>query len=73
MDLSKAYDCLPNDLIIAKLDDMGLTQAVKDFYFITRAAQNNVLKWDKPLLIGLKFSVGFLKDQNYFHYYLIYS
>ena len=44
MDLSKAYDCLPNDLIIAKLDDMGLTQAVKDFYFITRASKNNVLK-----------------------------
>ena len=60
MDLSKAYDCLPHDLIIAKLEAYGLDTNRLRFLF---DEENKELKWDPPIVIGLAFSVGFLKDQ----------
>ena len=30
MDLSKAYDCLPHDLLVAKLEACGVDKAVLD-------------------------------------------
>ena len=50
MDLSKAYECLPHDLVIAKLEAYGLDT-------------NKELKWHPLIVIGLRFFVGFLKDQ----------
>ena len=72
MDLSKAYDCLPLDLVIAKLEAYGLdTNSPRIFFFlITWAAENKELKSDPLIAIGLRFFVGFLRDQ---YYYLIYS
>ena len=73
MDLPKAYDCLPHDLIIAKLEAYGLdTNSVRFYFFflITGAAENKELKSDLLIAIGLRFFVGFLKDQ---YYNLIYS
>ena len=41
MDLFKAYNCLPHDLIIAKLETYGLdTNNQKDLFLITSAAEN---------------------------------
>ena len=55
MDLSKAYDCLRHDLVIAKLEAYGLDTNSLRF-------ENKELKCD-PLIIGLRFFVGFLKGQ----------
>ena len=45
MDLSKVYDCLLHDLVIAKLEAFGLdTNSLRFFFLITRAAENKELK-----------------------------
>ena len=64
MDLSTVYDCLPQDLVIAKLEAYGLdTNSLRFFVLISWAAENKELKQDPLIVIGLTFFVGFLKDQ----------
>ena len=71
MDLYKAYDCLLHDLITSKLETYGLDTNSLRLFLITWAAENKELKWDSLTVIGIL--LGFLQDQYYVRYYLMYS
>ena len=42
---------------------MDLTKAVYDLFLIILAAEDKELKYDSPIVIGLRFFAGFFKDQ----------
>ena len=54
MDLSKAYDCIPHDLLIAKLHAYGL--GIKAIKLLHSYLTNKVLRSTILLVSGLKFS-----------------
>ena len=61
MDLSKAYDCLPHDLIIAKLEAYGLDTNSLRFLFDYLSCRKQRTKMRSAYTNWLV--VGFLKDQ----------
>ena len=70
MDLSKAFDCIPYSLLIAKLDAYG-------FSFETSISRNSYLRDCKQCTKIKNICSDFLNilsgAQYYFQYYLIYS
>ena len=62
MDLSKAYDCLPNDLMVAKLETYRLSkeslQLMSDYRRYHKRGQKLVLH----IVMGSMSFAGFLKD-----------
>ena len=76
MDLSKAFDCLPHGLLIAKLRAYGLSEEVVELlesYLSDRSQQVRLGTWEKPfkgvpmgsILGPLHFNI-FLNDIFYF-------
>ena len=63
MDLSKAYDCLPHDLIIAKLEAYGLDTNSLRFIFDYLSSRKQRTKIGSAYSNWSRFFVGFLKDQ----------
>ena len=69
MDLSKAYDCLPHDLLIAKLDACGLDKPSLNLV-------NGYLRFPKrrkklALRIAIGLNIVFLRDPLWGLYFLI--
>ena len=69
MDLSKAYDCLPHDLLIAKLDACGLDKPSLNLV-------NGYLRFRKrrkklALRIAIGLNIVFLRDPLWGLYFLI--
>ena len=64
MDLSKAYDCLPHDLLIAKLEAYGLDNDSLNLLLDYLSFRNQKELKLVPLIVnGQKLDVEFLKGQ----------
>ena len=63
MDLSKAYDCIPHDLIIVKLSAYGVDNFSLFFIWIIYLIGNKELKLMTLLVIMLAFLLMFPKVQ----------
>ena len=63
MDLSKAYDCLPRNLVIAKLEAYGLDTSSLRFLFDYLSCRKQRAKMGSAYSNWSEVFVGFLKDQ----------
>ena len=62
MDLSKAYDCLPHDLLIAKIGAYGLDRSSLRLLLMDYLnSLNNEQQLVHPTASGLKLNVEFRK------------
>ena len=76
MHLPKSYDCLPHDLLIAKLGayclDRSSLRLLMDYYGLL-IPENNEQELVHPTANGLKLNREFRKHPYWDPYYLIYS
>ena len=63
MDLSKAYDCLPHDLLIAKLEAYNPENDSLNFTLDSSVSGNKELKLVTLIVNGQKLDLEFLKGQ----------
>ena len=73
MNLSKAYDCLPHDLMVAKLEAYGITkeslQLISDYLSYCKKRKKLVLH----IVVRPKSFAEFLKALYWVYYFLIFS
>ena len=72
MDLSKAFDCLPHDLLVAKLDAYGLDNKVLKLMLSYLSGRKQCVKIRKSFSL-LKFCLAFHRDQYLDQSYSTYS
>ena len=72
MNLSKAYDCLPLDLLIAKLGAYGLDRSSLRLFMDYLNSCKQRTKVGYPAASGLKLNSEFLKVPNWDPYYSTY-
>ena len=58
-DLSKAFDCLPHELIIAKLSTYGFKPPALKLMQVTFLTGNNVLRSTMHIVHGTKYFLAF--------------
>ena len=63
MDLSKAYDCLPHDLLIAKLEAYNPDNDSLNLTLDSSVSGNKELKLVTLIVNGRKLDLEFLKGQ----------
>ena len=73
MDLSKAYDCLPHDLVIGKLEAYGLDTNSLRFLFDYLGCRKQRTKMGSVYSNWSKVLRGIPQRSTLIHYYLIYS
>ena len=71
-DLSKAFDCLPHDIIIAKLNAYGFDMKALNFIYDYLSNHKQRTKIDNAYIVPWKtYYMEFLKDQFWGPYCLI--
>ena len=71
-DLSKAFDCISHDLLIAKLNAYGLSLSALKLVHSYLQIANKEQKSGHPIFFGKKLFQVFHKDQFWNHFCLIY-
>ena len=71
-DLSKAFDCLPHDLIIAKLSGYGLSLPALNLIQNYLASRKLRTKINDSIFLGVIYSLEFPKAPSWNHSCLIY-
>ena len=71
-DLSKAFDCLSHDLLIAKLYPYGLNLASLKILQDYLTDRNNEQKWTQFIVLGKRYYQVYHKVLYYFLFYLAY-